>query len=83
MSQRIERLLENLTPQEQAELEVFAAFLIARRTLGHPQVLIDEISAEELLELVMQSGSFDWLADPREDGYSLIDGDAVTWPSAA
>jgi hypothetical protein len=78
MSQRIERLLDHLTPQEQAELEAFAAFLIARRNLGQPQVLTDEISAEELLELVMQSGSFDWLADPRENGYSLADGDAVT-----
>jgi alkylhydroperoxidase family enzyme len=80
MSRRIERLLENLTPQEQAELEAFAAFLIARRTLGHYQVLTDDISAEELLELIMQSGSFDWLADSREDGYSLADGDEVTWP---
>lgn len=83
MSQRIERSLDHLTPQEQAELEAFAAFLITRRTLGHPQVLTDDISAEELLELVMQSGSFDWLDDLPEDGYSLADGDVVSWPPAA
>jgi hypothetical protein len=83
MNQRIARLLDNLSPQEQSELEAFAAFLIARRTLEHPQVLTDDISAEELLELVMQSGSVNWLADSREDGYSLADGDAVTWPPAA
>lgn len=83
MSQRIVRLLDNLTPPEQAELEAFAAFLIARRNLGHPQVLTDDISAEELLELVMQSGSFDWLADPREDGYTLTDGEAAIWSPAA
>jgi hypothetical protein len=83
MSQRIERLLDHLTLQEQGELEAFAAFLIARRTLEHPQVLTDDISAEELLEIVMQSGSVNWLADSREDGYSLADGEAVIWPPAA
>jgi hypothetical protein len=46
------------------------------RTLGRNQVLTDDISAEELLELVMQAGSFDWLADSRENCYSLADGDA-------
>jgi hypothetical protein len=46
------------------------------RTLGHPQVLTGDLSTEELLELVMQAGSFDWLADSRENGYSLADGDS-------
>jgi hypothetical protein len=45
-------------------------------TLRHPQVLTDDLSAEELLELVMQAGSCDWLADARENGYSLTDGEA-------
>jgi hypothetical protein len=46
------------------------------RTPGHPRVLTDDIPAEELLEFVMQGGAFDWLADSRENGYSLTDGDA-------
>lgn len=83
MTKRISRLLDHLTPQEQSELEAFAAFLIARRTLEHAQILTDDISAEELMEFVMHSGSFDWLEDTREDGYSLANGQAVTWPPAA
>jgi hypothetical protein len=77
MNLRIARLLDNLTPAEQSELEAFAAFMIARRTLEKPEVLSHDLSAEELLELLTKSGSFDWLADAREDVYSLEDGEAV------
>lgn len=61
-------------------MEAFAAFLIARRTLDQPQLVTDELSPEELMELVVQSGSLDWLADSREDVYTAMDGEAVTWP---
>jgi hypothetical protein len=83
MPHRIERLLDHLTAEGQAELEAFAAFLIARRTLGQPQVPTADISPEELVELVMQAGSFDWLSQAQEDGYSLADGDQVAWPGSA
>ncbi len=81
MSQRLPQLLEELTPQERAEVETFAAFVIARRKLQQPQLLTDDISVQELTELVASSGSFDWLEAKEEDVYSIEDGEAVQWPS--
>jgi hypothetical protein len=81
MSLRLTRLLEEMTPQERTEVEAFAAFLIVRRQLEKPQLLTDDISVQELTELVAASGSFDWLNAEEEDIYSLEDGEAVQWPS--
>jgi hypothetical protein len=81
MSPRLTQLLAEMTPQEQTEVEAFAAFLIVRRQLQQPQLLTDDISVQELTELVAASGSFDWLNAPEEDIYSLADGEAVQWPS--
>lgn len=72
--------LKKLTPQEKAELETFAAFLIARRTLKHQENLTDEIPMTELMGLAMQSSSFDWLADAAEDIYIPTDGEEPAWP---
>ena len=82
MSLRLTQLLEEMTPQERAELEAFAAFLIVRRQLQQSQTLTDDISVRELMELVASSGSFDWLNAEEEDIYSLADGEAVQWPSS-
>jgi hypothetical protein len=81
MSPKLAQLLEEMTPQERAEVEVFAAFVIVRRHLQQPQLLTDDISVQELTELVATSGSFDWLTAEEEDIYSLEDGEAVQWPS--
>ena len=81
MSPRLTQLLAEMTLQEQTEVEAFAAFLIVRRQLQQPQLLIDDISVQELIELVAASGSFDWLNAEEEDIYSLTDGEAVQWPS--
>ena len=81
MSPRFTKLLEEMTPQEQIELEAFAAFLIVRRRLRQTQFLTDDISVRELTELVAASGSFDWLDAEDEDIYSLADGEPVRWPS--
>ena len=80
MSSKLTQLLEALTPQERAEVEAFAAFVIVRRQLQQPQLLTDDISVQELTELVAASGSFDWLSAEEEDIYSLEDGEAVQWP---
>jgi hypothetical protein len=80
MNSRLSRLLEKLTPQEQAELETFAMFVLARRRLQKLQVRTDDISTEELMRLVMDSGGFDWLDAPEEDVYSTEDGRAARWP---
>jgi hypothetical protein len=70
-----------MTPQEQAEVEAFAAFLIVRRHVQQPQLLTDDISVQELTEPVAASGRLDWLKAAEEDIYSLADGEAVQWPS--
>jgi hypothetical protein len=81
ISKRISQLLENMTPQERAEVETFAAFVIARRKLGKISFLTDDIPTQELMQLVMESGSFDWL-DAKEEGvYSIEDGGEVKWLS--
>jgi hypothetical protein len=81
MSPRLTQLLAAMTPQEQTEVEVFAAFLLVRRQLQQPQLLTDAISVQELTELVATSGRFDWLNAAEENIYSLADGEAVQWPS--
>jgi len=81
MSSKLTQLLEVMTPQERAEVEAFAAFVIVRRHIQQPQLLIDDISVQELTELVVAAGSFDWLSAEEEDIYSIKDGEAVEWPS--
>ena len=81
MSPRLTQLLAEMTPQEQTEVEAFAAFLIVRRQLQEPQLLTNDISVQELTALVAASGSFDWLSAEEEDIYTLADGEAVQWPS--
>lgn len=81
MNNRLSKLLEKLTPEEQAEVETFTMFVIARRNLRKLKILTDDISTEELTQLVMDSGSFDWLDAPEEDIYSIEDCKPVQWPS--
>jgi hypothetical protein len=76
MSPRLTQLVEEMTPQEQAEVEAFAAFVIVRRRLQQPRFLTDDISVREMAELVATASSFDWLA-AKEDIYSIEDGEAV------
>ncbi|NIR73154.1 hypothetical protein GWN42_31745 [candidate division KSB1 bacterium] len=76
-------LLKKMTPEEKAEVEAFAAFVLTRRNLQNLQLLTDDISTEELLKLVEDSGSFEWLNHDEEDVYSLVDGEEAEWPSAS
>lgn len=82
MSDRINQLMERMTPRERGEVEAFAAFVIARRSLKEPQILTDDISISELMELVTKSGSFEWLDAEEENIYSAGNGEAVQWPTA-
>ena len=81
ITKRLSQLLETMTPQERAEVETFAAFVIARRKLHNLSVLTDDIPTQELMQLVTESGSFDWLDAKEEDVYSCEDGEAVKWLS--
>jgi hypothetical protein len=75
------QLLELMTPQERAEVEAFAAFVMVRRHIQQPQLLGNDISVQELSELVAAAGSFDWLNAEEEEIYSVEDGESVQWPS--
>ena len=81
ISKKLSQLLENMTPKERAEVETFAAFMITRRKLRNLSVLTDDVPTQELMQLVMESGSFDWLDSKEEDVYSIEDGEAVKWLS--
>jgi len=81
ISKKLSQLLGNMTTQERAEVETFAAFVIARRKLLRPSLLTNDISTQELMQLVMESGSFDGLDAKEEDVYPIEDGEGVKWLS--
>ena len=81
MTKAFSQLFQKMTAQEKAEVEDFAAFVIARRRLRRLRVRTDDISTQELMQLVSDSGSFAWLGSEREDVYSVKDGAAVQWPN--
>ncbi len=62
-------------------METFAAFMITRRKLRNLSFLTDDIPTQELMQLVTESGSFDWRDSKEEDVYSIEDGEAVKWLS--
>ena len=80
MTNKVLQLYEKMTPQEQSEVESFVIFILARRKLRKRQLLSDDISTDELMQLVENSGSFDWLDSEFEDGYTIRDGDKIQWP---
>jgi len=80
MTNRFLQLCEKMTPQEQQEVESFVIFVLARRKLRKRQLLTDDISTDELMQLVENSGSFKWLDSEFEDVYTVRDGDEVQWP---
>ena len=79
MNYRFAQLLKRLTPEEETEVETFTATILARRDKQGPPMETDDISSEELMQLVTDAGGFDWLDAPEEDIYSAADGKAVEW----
>ncbi len=80
MTDKLAHLIDQMTVEEQAELETFAAFLLVRRNWREPELLTEEISSVDLARLAQVGGAFDWLAD-EPDMYSLEEGDDVEWPA--
>ena len=80
MTDKLLKLCEKMTPREQQEVESFIIFVLARRKLRKLQLLADDISTDELMQLVESSGSFNWLNSEFEDVYTIRDGDEVQWP---
>ena len=79
MNYRFAQLLKRLTPEEETQVETFTAAILARRDKQGPPMETDDISSEELMQLVTGAGGFDWLDAPEEDIYSAADGKAVEW----
>jgi hypothetical protein len=79
MTDRLLKLCEKMTPQEQQEVESFVIFVLARRKLRKQHLITDDISNDELMQLVENSGSFNWLDSEVEDTYTIRDGDEVQW----
>ncbi|MCK4399076.1 MAG: hypothetical protein KAV25_08800 [Methanophagales archaeon] len=61
--------------------QIIWKFMITRRKLQNLSVLTDDVPTQELMQLVMESRSFDWLDAKEEDVYSIEDGKAVKWLS--
>ena len=76
-------LLEKMTPDEQAEAGILAAFVLARRKLRKTEVLTDDIQTTELIKRIEDAGCFDWLNSNDEDVYSIEDGEEVEWASVS
>lgn len=83
MTTNLSVLLKKMTPEEQTEVATFATFIIMRRKLQKLKLQTDDISTQELLKLVEDSGSFDWLNQEEEDLYSIEDGEKAEWASAS
>ena len=79
MNSRFAELLKRLTPEEEIEVATFTAAVLARRKTFEPPILGDDISSADLIQLVADAGSFDWLDAPEEDIYSVTDGKEVQW----
>lgn len=79
MNSRFAELLKRLTPEEEIEVATFTAAVLARRKSIEPAILGDDISSADLIQLVADAGSFDWLDAPEEDIYSVTDGKEVQW----
>jgi len=50
------KLVSALSLDEQRELEKFALFLLLRRKISTEEILTDDISSEELMQLAMHGG---------------------------
>jgi len=58
ISKRLSQLLKNMAPPERAEVEAFAAFVIARRKLRNLSLLTDDIYSIEDGEGVKWSSEY-------------------------
>jgi len=76
----MQALLDKMTPEEKAEVESFATFLLTRRKPRQIKFLTDDITSQELLSLAEDAGSFEWLSAQGEDVYSIEDGEEAEWP---
>lgn len=79
MNKQLSLLINNITSDEEKEVENFISFLIVRRKIHDHEILNDDISITELTSLVSESGSFDWLNNDSQDIYSSKDGVPIQW----
>lgn len=79
MSAELRSEIEKLSVEALAEMEAFIAHMMAKKKSTAVHVAYDDISAQELMKVADASGSFDWLASPDEDRYSINEGVPVEW----
>jgi len=79
MTKTLANLINEMTFQERKEVEAFAAFIISRRNLDKDYLVTNDLPVNELIEVVSDSGSFNWLNNDEEDIYSLNDGEEIQW----
>ena len=79
MTKTLANLINEMTFQERKEVETFAAFIISRRNSDKDYLVTNDVPINELIEVVSDSGSFNWLNNDEEDIYSLNDGENVQW----
>ena len=77
MTKALGNLINKMTFQERKEVETFAAFIISRRKLDKNYFINNDIPINELIEVVSESGSFNWLNNDEEDIYSINDGEEI------
>lgn len=61
MSEKLLQLLVKMTPEERAEVEAYALFVLVRRKLNQQDEDTDAISLEELMDLADSTESFSFL----------------------
>jgi hypothetical protein len=79
MTKTLANLINKMTLQERKEVETFAAFIISRRNFDKDYLVTNDVPVNELIEVISDSGSFNWLNNEEEDIYSLNDGEEVQW----
>ena len=79
MTKTLANLLNEMTFQEQKKVETFAAFIISQRHSDKDYLVSNDVPINELIDVVSDSGSFNWLNNDEENIYSLNDGENVQW----
>jgi hypothetical protein len=79
MNTRLNKLLAKLNPAEQAEVETFAAFLLARRSRVKLQLLTDEVSAEELQHSILELKGLGKEVWGEIDAQEYVDQERRSW----
>ena len=80
MNGTLSKLLEKLTPKEQAEVETFAMFLLARRDPPKLQALLADISSVGRRHSILELKGLGKEIWKGIDGQEYVDQERSSWP---